>query len=219
MSNVPPPLPNQGPLSPGGLGRPNQVSAAAVASLVFGVLSCPLSLLAGIPAIVFGALGLRGITHSKQSASGPLLTGNGMALTGLILGGVSCITAPVLIGLLLPAVQSARDAANRAACANKLKQVGLGMHMFAATHHDQFPKSIVDKNGRPLLSWRVAILPYLDELALYEEFHLDEPWDSPHNRELISRMPSGYRCPSATDNTDGMTTYLGAAGPGAHLDS
>jgi hypothetical protein len=90
--------------------------------------------------------------------------------------------------------------------------------MFASAHRDQFPKSIVDKNGRPLLSWRVAILPYLGEAALYEEFHLDEPWDSPHNRGLISRMPSVYRCPSAADDTDGTTTYLGAACPGAYLD-
>lgn len=219
MNSILPPFPNQGACYPGGLGRPTKVSAAAVASLVFGLLSCVLSLLAGIPAIIFGTIGLRAISRSKQSGSGPLLTGNGMALTGLVMGGMSCVITPVLVGLLVPAVQSAREAANRATCSSRLKMVGLGMHMFASAHGDQFPKSIVDRNGRPLLSWRVAILPYLEEESLYEEFHLDEPWDSPHNRGLISRMPSVYRCPSAADDTDGTTTYLGAACPGAYLDS
>ncbi|MBV9123911.1 MAG: DUF1559 domain-containing protein, partial [Planctomycetes bacterium] len=46
---------------------------------------------------------------------------------------------------------------------------------------------------RPLLSWRVALLPYLEEQTLYSQFHLDEPWDSPHNRPLLENMPKVYR--------------------------
>ena len=54
-----------------------------------------------------------------------------------------------------------------------------------------------DQDGKPLLSWRVHLLPYLEQQALYAEFHLDEPWDSPHNRKLIERMPEVYSDPSS----------------------
>ncbi|WP_165069380.1 sigma-70 family RNA polymerase sigma factor [Paludisphaera rhizosphaerae] len=61
-----------------------------------------------------------------------------------------------------------------------------------------FPVSaIYGSDGAPKLSWRVALLPYLNEEALYQEFHLDEPWDSPHNKALISRMPTVYETPNA----------------------
>jgi hypothetical protein len=82
-------------------------------------------------------------------------------------------------------------------------------------YHDtqkQLPASAEfrDKDGKPLLSWRVAILPYLDEIDLYKQFHLDEPWDSPHNRTLISKMPSIYADPDSNlkELRDaGKTTY------------
>ena len=95
---------------------------------------------------------------------------------------------------------------------NNCKQIGLAMH----NYHDvtkAFPKqAITDKDGKPLLSWRVAILPYIDEDALYKQFHLDEPWDSPHNKALISQMPKIYACPSH-DLPPGTTTYRAPAGP------
>jgi hypothetical protein len=73
--------------------------------------------------------------------------------------------------------------------------------------------AIADKNGKPLLSWRVSILPYLEEDALYSRFHLDEPWDSPHNRALIAAMPGAFRCPSDQARKPGMTNYQAIVGP------
>ncbi len=71
--------------------------------------------------------------------------------------------APVLVALLLPAVQAAREAARRAQCVNNLKQIGLAMHNYHSTF-DTFPgAAIVNKQGKPLLSWRVAILPYIEQ--------------------------------------------------------
>jgi hypothetical protein len=73
----------------------------------------------------------------------------------------------------------------------------------------------VDKDGKPLLSWRVAILPYIEEQALYQQFHLNEPWDSEHNRKLIPQMPAIFFCPSTPlELSDGKTTYQTATGPG-----
>ncbi len=61
-----------------------------------------------------------------------------------------------------------------------------------------------------MLSWRVYVLPYVEQQALYDQFHLDEPWDSTHNRKLIAQMPDIYKSPNS--NADpGKTVYLGNA--------
>ncbi len=225
MSDTMPPIPGDRFGTPAGLSpaeRDSKTSGAAVASLVLGVLSCGLTCLTGIPAIICGAIGLRAISGSEKSGTGPVLTGRGMAVTGLVFGCVmTVVPALVFPTLLLPAVQAAREAARQSSCANNLKMIRLGMHnVAAASGEDLFPQAIVDENGRPLLSWRVALLPFLGdaEAALYEEFHLDEPWDSDHNRQLIARMPSVYGCPnSPIALSDGETVYLAAAGPGMAL--
>jgi type II secretory pathway pseudopilin PulG len=132
------------------------------------------------------------------------------------IGGIDIAsTAPVSIALLLPAVQQAREAARRAQSMNNMRQIGLSMH----NYHDvnqRFPASSYDKDGKPLLSWRVHVLPYLEGQNLYEQFHLDEPWDSEHNRQLIAQMPAVYQNPSlGSENTQGKTTYLQVTGKGA----
>jgi prepilin-type processing-associated H-X9-DG protein len=109
----------------------------------------------------------------------------------------------------------AREAAQRAQCTNQLKQLGLAMHNFHSNRNTFPPAYTTGKDGKPLLSWRVQLLPFLDAKALYDEFHLDEPWDSPHNKALITRMPSVYACPSARPSlrSAGKTTYLTPRGP------
>jgi hypothetical protein len=93
-----------------------------------------------------------------------------------------------------------------------LKSIVLAMHNYFDVHH-RFPaQAIHDKNGRPLLSWRVQILPFIEESNLYHEFHLDEPWDSEHNKKLIERIPRIYRWPGLLQRDYGKTTFLGAAG-------
>ena len=123
----------------------------------------------------------------------------------------------ILIALLLPAVQAAREAARRSQCTNNLKQLGLGLQ----NHHDVYktfpPSAIGDKDGKPLLSWRVAILPFLGEKNLYDRFHKDEPWDSEHNRTLIAQMPAYYRNPSSSAGP-GLSDYLAITGPGLLFD-
>ena len=120
-------------------------------------------------------------------------------------------SAPVLVALLLPAVQSAREAARRTASMNNLKMIALAMHNYHDVYKG-FPAAYnVDENGKPLLSWRVHILPFIEQQALYQQFHLDEPWNSPHNRKLIAQMPTVYRSPSSKADP-GKTVYLGNAG-------
>lgn len=119
----------------------------------------------------------------------------------------------VLVALLLPAVQSARSAARRMQSANNLKQIALAFH----NYHDAFnkfpPQASKNKDGKKLLSWRVHILPYIEHSNLYDQFHLDEPWDSDHNKKLISKMPEVYRIPSRAER-DHKTVYQVLTGGG-----
>ncbi|QDS99790.1 DUF1559 domain-containing protein [Adhaeretor mobilis] len=142
----------------------------------------------------------------------PKVDGSGGLLTNYA-------TIGVLVGLLLPAVQAAREAARRNMSMNNMKQIMLAMH----NYHDtmgQFPAhASYDDEGNPLLSWRVHILPFIEEQALYEQFHLDEPWDSEHNKTLIEKMPDVYAEPSAAvDPRDGNTHYLAPVGGSLAFD-
>lgn len=100
----------------------------------------------------------------------------------------------VLALVLAPARQEARESQQR----NSMKQIGLAMHNFYSAHDSFPPQALVSKDGKKLLSWRVLILPFLDQNELYQQFHLDEPWDSEHNIKLVAKMPQVYAEPSAS---------------------
>lgn len=124
--------------------------------------------------------------------------------------------ADTAAGLIAAVVRPAREASTRSVCVNNEKQMALALHNYASAHKNKFPPAFTtDKNGKPLLSWRVLILPYLEQDALFKEFHQDEPWDSPHNKALIARMPVTYRCPLQTVGSarEGKTRYVGLRGP------
>ena len=123
----------------------------------------------------------------------------------------------ILLGLLLPAVASARTAARRAVSNSNLKQLMLAMLNYHSAMGALPARANFDKQGKPLLSWRVLILPYLEEGKLYQQFHLDEPWDSEHNRKLIPLMPKVFRNPSGTAQP-GKTPYLAVCGKGLMFD-
>jgi prepilin-type N-terminal cleavage/methylation domain-containing protein/prepilin-type processing-associated H-X9-DG protein len=117
----------------------------------------------------------------------------------------------VLVALLLPAVQMAREASRRTKCLNNLKQLGLAMHNYHDKEGSFPPAAVFDKNGKALLSWRVLLLPYLEADDLYKEFKLDEPWDSAHNKKLLAKMPPLFASPAAKpDATDTIyQTFVG----------
>jgi hypothetical protein len=108
-------------------------------------------------------------------------------------------------------VAKARSSAGRQQSMNNLKQMALAFHNYADVNKGTLPAAIVSKDGKPLLSWRVAILPYLDQNELYKQFKLDEPWDSEHNKKLIEKMPAMFHAP-AQKIGDWKTTYLATTG-------
>ena len=77
-------------------------------------------------------------------------------------------------------------------CASNLKQIYMAFDDYHHVNGRLPPPAITNKDGKPLLSWRVLVLPFVEEQRLYQEFHLDEPWDSPHNLPLLNKVPYVY---------------------------
>ena len=102
---------------------------------------------------------------------------------------------------------------------SRLDQIGSSILQFHETHGslpvgNQSP--LVYRDGQPLLSWRVHLLPFLQEEKLYRQFHLDEPWNSKHNLPLVKQIPHVYTSPQH-GSLKGHTTYLAPGGPGTVL--
>jgi hypothetical protein len=190
-------------------------SGKAIASLICGIASFCIPVVPSVLAITFGALGLRDIGRSRGR-----LGGQGLAIAGLVMGSVSfLLLGPILIALLLPAVQKVREAANRIQSANNLKQIGLALHNYHDTYGTFPPAIVYGPDGKPLYSWRVLILPFLGEQRLYSQFKLDEPWDGPNNRRLLAQMPKVYVHPMQGGPTEPYATYYQVlTGGGAMFD-
>ena len=118
-----------------------------------------------------------------------------------------------IVGLFLrPQMASAR-----ARSQNNLKQIGLALHNYESVHGAFPAAAIVDKKGKPLLSWRVAILPYIEQNALYKQFKLDESWDSEHNLPLSRTVVKVFELPYG-DPKPRHTNYRVFVGNGAMFD-
>jgi hypothetical protein len=98
---------------------------------------------------------------------------------------------------------------------HNLKQIGVALHFYHDVHKTFPPWAVCNKAGEPLLSWRVLILPYVEEGKLYNQFKLDEPWDSAHNLKLVEKMPAVYAAPGIKTKDPGLTFYQGFVGKGA----
>ena len=111
------------------------------------------------------------------------------------------------------------DAAN---AERRLKQVGLAFHEFATQTSDMLvpAAAIRDPAGKPLLSWRVALLPLVGRAGLYKKFKLDEPWDGDHNKKVLAAnpMPDVYALPGVTMPGDTVTHLQAFVGSGAALE-
>ncbi|EMI16177.1 protein containing DUF1559 [Rhodopirellula maiorica SM1] len=150
--------------------------------------------------------------HQPPEKSGGMST---MAIVGIVLAVafvVMLVCGGVLVALLLPAVQSAREAARRMSCSNNMKQIGLALHNYHATYNTLPPAYTVDANGRPMHSWRSIILPFMEQQALYEQIDFSKPWDAPENQAVSLTVVPSYSCPSTTVDPT-MTTYVAVVHP------
>ena len=98
-----------------------------------------------------------------------------------------------------------------------MRWISLGINGYLQGNGRRYPNyATFGENGTPLLSWRVALLPYIGELELYNQFHLNEPWDSEHNRTLIAKIPKGFTDPTGQAPA-GSTLFRMIGGPGSFL--
>ena len=123
----------------------------------------------------------------------------------------------VLFGVLLPSVQVVSSSPRWIYCINNMRQCMLAFCNYESVHGRFPPVWEVDDNGVPMHSWRVLILPYIEEESLYKQYRFDEPWDGPNNSKLANQMPNIYHCPSVHYST-GQTTYKLVSDPEAFFD-
>jgi type II secretory pathway pseudopilin PulG len=172
--------------------------------LVFVVLASSLALFGGPGILVFGMVVAVAIAIAHMKSLAELL------VIVMILG--------LLLGLLLPATKYARGSTRRSMCMDNLRQIALALHGYERANGHFPPAYVADKNGKPMHSWRVLLLPFLNEKALYKAYDFTEPWDGPRNRKLWAQRPTAYACPSDTcGGTFGaaQTSYVAVVGPKA----
>jgi hypothetical protein len=180
-------------------------SGKATASLVLAVASFfVLGPLLSIPAIILGILGRKEVARSRGR-----MEGKGTATAGIVIGSINVAIIPLALIFLVFAVGKVREAASRIQSQNNLRQMGLAMHNYAA-ETGSLPQAVPDAKlgAKTKLSWRVQILPYVEAGGLYQQLHHNEPWDSPHNRSLLTSMPMVFHHPlHPEENAKGLTYY------------
>ncbi len=123
----------------------------------------------------------------------------------LLLGGAACLS--ILAGILMPALHS-RESPQRICCMNNLKCIAMALHNYHEVYNSLPPAYTTDENGRPMHSWRVFLLPFIDRQDLYAQYDFEQPWDSPGNMEVFHQMPQTFWCPSSETEDKGYTNYV-----------
>jgi uncharacterized protein DUF1559 len=121
--------------------------------------------------------------------------------------------AALLLGFLLPAINSARESSRRAHCYNNLMQVAVGLHGYHRNYKSLPPAHSTGPEEQPWLSWRVALSPMMSGSSFYAQYRHDEPWNGRNNSRLRYQYSSSYQCP--TEPIPGpSTSYVAVVGPG-----
>jgi hypothetical protein len=159
---------------------------------------------------------------AAQGFATPAKAAGGMGVLAMVLGGCllsSIFVIGILIALLLPAVQAAREAARRMQASNHLKQLALAMHNYHDAYNALPPAVVTDDDGNSLYSGRVLLLPFMEQKALYDQFDKTQAWDSPANKALSETDILTFTDPSAANRLPGQTDFLFVVGKGTLFDA
>ena len=116
-----------------------------------------------------------------------------------------------LAGMSANLLEGVQESLPRSKTESNLEEIAIAIQGFESVHRRIPQRAIRDNDGKPLLSWRVLLLPYLGQDELYSQFRLNEAWDSEHNKKLLEKMPAVYANPN-TELQLGYTTYLAPFG-------
>jgi len=177
------------------------------------------------------------VIWSSMAAFGP----GGLALAPIVLGvlalyrsskriwhaigvvGLFILCGAGLLGFLLGFVYDAHLAARRLYCRHNLRRLAIALRAYRDDYGCFPPAYIADPSGKPAHSWRVLILPYMEEQPLYEQYDFSEPWDGPNNCKLTEQGVGAFHCPCSRSwlNGPAMTDYVAVVGkktswPGAN---
>jgi hypothetical protein len=129
----------------------------------------------------------------------------------LPIGGLALLPPMFLFGIEGP-VRFGTLPTQQNLATNNLRMLGLAMLNYSSARNEFPPTASGQKPKQPPVSWRVLVLPYLEESALYQQYDFDQPWDSEANRKLIARMPAVFKAPGSRKAAEGKTNYLAVVG-------
>jgi len=126
----------------------------------------------------------------------------------------------ILVGMFLPAVPTKTGPAVRTPCMRNLRQISLAMLNYSSSYGHLPPAYIADEHGKPMHSWRVLLLPFLEQEDLYKQYSFEEPWDGPNNSKLHDEIVKQYRCPKdpKLDDPVNGSSYMVVTGQGTAFD-
>lgn len=137
-----------------------------------------------------------------------------------VLGVIGLLLVGGVVALFIPVAQNTRQAARRVQCGNNLKQIGIAMHNYHDVHKSFPAASVNDPDGKPMHSWRVSILPYVEQGPLFNQYDFNRPWNSPENAGLGSVHVPVYSCPeNDPERNSKYTSYMAVVGPGLAFES
>ncbi|MBA3312840.1 MAG: DUF1559 domain-containing protein [Planctomycetaceae bacterium] len=126
--------------------------------------------------------------------------------TDVTLTAESGASAAIALGLILPAIQQAREAARRTQSMNNLKQIAIALHNYQDVY-GHFPPAVIEENGVKR-SWRVELLPFLESFHLFEQYRRNELWDSEANKKVLAQMPAVFRDPSDSSGPTSTSYFV-----------
>ncbi len=151
----------------------------------------------------------------------PKKSGSSCAMIAIVVGVVGfgfLMIVGVLLALLLPAVQSARSAAQRMASQNNMKQIALAMHNYHDVYNTLPPAYIPNDDGSPRTSWRVLVLPFLEGQAVHQMYDMGQNWDHPDNAPVRQTPMAIFRSPRSISPNQLETGYVLITGKGTAFD-